>query len=470
MADILIIDDDALVCGVLSRIVTDLGHNPETANTLAQGLAKAREGDFDIVILDLEFPDGNGLDILPYVLKSRSQPEVIIFTGVGTAKAAETAFNNGAWDFVRKPFVRHEVALPIFRALQYRQEKKKTKLPSPFKRSGIIGDSAEILNCLHQAANAAATEAGVLLGGESGTGKELFARAIHENSLRAKNNYVVVDCSALPETLIEDTLFGHERGSFTGADRSREGLVKQADGGTLFLDEIGELPLSLQKSLLRVLQEKKFRPVGGKHEISSDFRLVVATNRDLSQLEQEGRFRRDLLYRVKSVEIHIPPLRERKADIKLLLFHYLERFCQEAGTDIKGISPEFLEALQYHSWPGNIRELINTLQGALITAGEDPILHPIHLPVSFRKRSVENALAGQAEESLPPPSDQPAVPDLPTMKEYRAEFELKYLNDLLLLSGDDRRKATRISGLSQSRLYSMLKHYGLPSFGGSTKK
>ncbi len=469
MAGILIIDDDPGICEVLSHIVSDLGHCSETANTLAGGLAKVRKDRFDIVILDLEFPEGNGLDILPGILSSASEPEVIIFTGAGTAKAAEAAFKHGAWDFVRKPFVRHEVALSISRALQYRQEKKSSPSVRPFKRTGIIGQSNDINSCLHQVAKAAATEASVLISGESGAGKELFARAIHENSFRAKSNYVVVDCSALPETLIEDTLFGHEKGSFTGADKSREGLIKQADGGTLFLDEIGELPLSLQKSLLRVLQEKKFRPVGGKDEVSSDFRLVVATNRDLDKMESEGLFRRDLLYRIKSFEILVPPLRKRKEDIKLLLFHYLEQFSRETGGDIRGVSPEFLEALQSHSWPGNVRELINTIQGALITAGGDPILYPIHLPVSLRKKSVENALVETAGQVQTGPESLSSAPNLPTMKEYRTRFERDYLKKLLLESGEDRQKASLISGLSQSRLYSLLKQHGLPSFGSAGK-
>jgi two-component system NtrC family response regulator len=296
VADVLIIDDDPKINGILSRIVHSMGHETEQALTLHDGLQSVRKNDFDVVFLDLTLPDGNGLRILPDILATPSSPEVIIVTGTGDQRGAEVAFKHGAWAYVQKPFLIEDVALPFTRALQYREEKRAGEKPKVLIRDGIIGYSPAILASFDAVAQAAVTDASVLITGETGTGKELFARAIHNNSRRTDGSFVVVDCTALPEHLVESTLFGHEKGAFTGANRSSIGLVRQADGGTLFLDEIGELPLSIQKSFLRVLQEHRFRPIGGQKEITSHFRLVAATNRDLDAMVEAGQFRHDLLF------------------------------------------------------------------------------------------------------------------------------------------------------------------------------
>jgi DNA-binding NtrC family response regulator len=237
----------------------------------------ASGGDYDLVLLDLQFPRGNGLDILPDIIQAPSRPEVIIITGSGV-QAAELAFRYGAWDYVQKPFLLEEISLPMSRALQYRQEKQSNRPPVTLRRANIIGSSPAMNSCLEALALAAVSDASVLITGETGTGKELFARAIHENSRRADRNFMVVDCGALPETLMESILFGHEKGACTGADRQCIGLLEQAEGGTLFLDEIGDLPYPMQKSLLRAIQEKHIRPLGAKKEIPVDFRVVAATN------------------------------------------------------------------------------------------------------------------------------------------------------------------------------------------------
>ena len=261
MAGILVIEDDPKISRLLGRIISGLGHQVSLTATLADGLAAALATDFDVVLLDLTLPDGNGLSILQQLHDTRSTPEIIIVTGTGSQSGAELAFKSGAWDFVPKPFLPEDVALPLTRALQYRQEKTTIAHPQILARENIIGDSVPINLCLKLVAQASMTNANVLISGETGTGKELFARAVHANSSRASQAFVVVDCAAHTEQLIESALFGHEKGAFTGAERSRAGLIGQASLGTLFLDEVGELTPVMQKAFLRVLQERTYRPI-----------------------------------------------------------------------------------------------------------------------------------------------------------------------------------------------------------------
>ena len=307
-----------------------------------------------------------------------------MITGLGDPDEAELAIKSGAWDYLEKPASFDAIKLPLLRALEYRAERKSGNPSIVLKRNGIIGDSQKITSCLELLAQAAGSDANVLITGETGTGKELFAKVVHSNSPRAKRNFVVVDCTALPETLVESVLFGHARGAFTGAETSEEGLIKQADGGTLFLDEIGELPLLIQKRFLRVIQEHRFRPVGGRQEIASDFRLVAATNRNLEDMVREGRFREDLLFRLRTIVIESPPLREIPEDIKKLTVYYMNDLCERFGIVAKGASPEFWEIVTEYPWPGNVRELIQALEKALISAKDEPMLFPKHLPTYIR--------------------------------------------------------------------------------------
>ncbi|HNY65312.1 MAG TPA: sigma-54 dependent transcriptional regulator [Deltaproteobacteria bacterium] len=465
MARILIIDDDQGICRIVTRLIEDMEHEAVEAATLEQGLELSMEGGIDLVLLDLQFPQGNGLDILPSVLQSPSRPEVIIITGSGV-QAAELAFKCGAWDYVQKPFHLDEIKLPISRALQYRQEKQSSCSPVSLKRTDIIGNSPALCQCLEGVARAAVSDASVLITGETGTGKELFARAIHENSRRSQGNFIIVDCGSLPETLMESILFGHEKGAFTGADRRREGLLEQAQGGTLFLDELGDLPYTMQKSLLRAIQEKRVRPLGAAVETPVDFRVVAATNRDLEKLVSEGAFREDLLYRVRAMEIKLPPLRERREDIQEIAIRKTQRLCQQYGMEIKGISQEFLDVLNAQDWPGNIRELINVLEYSLAAAGLDPTLIPKHIPYQYRTASLKSDQAHTDREG--PGSGLCDEAPLGTLSQYRAShwetIEKKYLNALLEQAGGDRDEACRVSGLSQSQLYALLKKHGLPRF------
>ncbi|HJV35276.1 sigma-54 dependent transcriptional regulator, partial [Geomonas sp.] len=358
MARILIIDDEETMCQSMSLIGKRSGHEAVCERTLRQGVARASAEPFDVVFLDVKLPDGNGLDVIPELAKAPGHPEIIIMTGFGDPRGAELAINSGAWDYIEKGSSAKDITLSLTRALEYRKQKVSLSSQAAvvsLKRDNIIGNSAKLTACLDQVARAAGSDAGVLILGETGSGKELLARAVHQNSKRADKQFVVVDCASLPDTLVESLLFGHEKGAFTGAERAREGLVGEANGGTLFLDEVGELPLAAQKAFLRVLQERRYRPVGSQRELESDFRLVAATNRNLVQMVEAGQFRNDLLFRLSTFVIELPPLRERQDDIKDLARYFMDKFCERYGLSPKGSCPEFIDMLLAYSWPGNIR-------------------------------------------------------------------------------------------------------------------
>lgn len=463
MANILIIDDDKMLCNTMCRHIRHRGHQVTYALTLEQGCEAVSGKTFDVVFLDVSLPDGNGLDALPGIRQAPSRPEVIIITGEGDPDGAELAINSGAWDYIEKPSSIEKMTLPLVRALQYREEKVAAKPTVALKRENILGDSPQMKSCFDLLAQAANSIANVLITGETGTGKELFARAIHENSPRSNNNLVVVDCAALPETLVESVLFGHEKGAFTGADRTQDGLVKQADSGTLFLDEVGELPLSVQKVFLRVLQEHRFRPVGSKQEVKSDFRLVAATNRNLDNMVQTGRFRNDLLFRLRTLTINLPPLRERREDIKDLALYHVTKFCDRHQMGTKGFSPEFFDALTAYNWPGNVRELLNTLETVLTVARHDHTLFAKHLPVHIRIQVARSAVSKKIPTDCSPEEGTDFAKTLPPLRDIRkaaaAEAEKRYLQDLISITRNNIKEACRITGLSRSRLYELLKNH-----------
>jgi two-component system NtrC family response regulator len=481
MASVLIVDDDISYSGMLSMTIERLGHSPVCCSSLGQGLQTALGQKFEVVFLDVHLPDGNGLDIIPQLKEMASDPEIIIITGAGDPDGAELAVRSGAWAYVPKDASLQGIVLPLDRALQYRREKVGRRERSVPRPEGVVGRSLRLQASLNLLSIAADSNASVLITGETGTGKELFAGAIHKYSARDGNSFVIVDCGALPENLVESVLFGYEKGAFTGADRAREGLVGQADRGTLFLDEIGELPLTVQATFLRVLQEHHFRPVGGRREISSDFRLVAATNRNLDRMVEQGQFRADLLFRLRSLVIDLPPLRECLEDIEDLVKHYLTLICNRGGVAAKVYSPEFLEALQEYGWPGNVRELIQALDHAVATAQDEPTLHQKHLPpyihVYIARRLVKNQplaqdtsqaalgkAAGMAQNRY---ADIRSIleqnEELPTLQSYRQETDRLYLEKLLSRTEGNVAQASRVAGLSRSRLYALLKQHRLIS-------
>ncbi|HDQ39711.1 MAG TPA: sigma-54-dependent Fis family transcriptional regulator [Desulfonatronum sp.] len=505
MAHVLIIDDDQVICTVLSKKIARLGHQVQVAHTMRAGLELAGSNDFDVIFLDVRLPDGNGLDALPAINQGNLPPEVIIITGESDPDGAELAIRNGAWDYVQKPSSLKSMVFPLIRALQYREKKKVSSSKKALQISNIIGASPRIRACLDLLAQAADSDMSVLVTGETGTGKELFARAIHVNSSRAQSPFVTVDCASLPENLVESELFGSIKGAFTGATATREGLIIKAHGGTLFLDEVGELPLTVQKKFLRVLQEHRFRQVGGTREISSDFRLVCATNQDLESMIRAGVFRQDLLYRLKSMSIELPPLRDRREDLKGLAIHRMTTICEHYKIPTKGMSREFVEALLNYDWPGNVRELYNVLDNVLLSSRDEPILYPQHLPLNLRIKAKRASLGQQArsdsqdqsppretfEESLegdarfdpaqPPRDAAPQAPGsvqaapgapadiddqaFPTLRDVREKtisaMEEEYLQKLLRRSGSDLAAALRLSGLSRARFYELLKKHSI---------
>ncbi|BHH83485.1 sigma-54-dependent transcriptional regulator [Desulforhopalus sp. 52FAK] len=475
MADILIIDDEPFIQELLSEMVERLGHTAYTAGTLDKGMAILKQSDIDLVFLDINLPDGDGLESLLSIRQSPSNPDVIVITAVGSSKGAAIAIQNGAWDYITKPFEEDKLNLQITRATDYRKLKEKHNIPVAINVAGIIGETGGIKACIDQIAECATSKANILISGETGTGKELFAKAIHNNHHIVTGNYIVVDCSALPENLVESVLFGHVKGAFTGADRTSEGLIKKANQGTLFLDEIGELPLPIQKRFLRVLQEKRFRPVGSSNEDSSDFHLISATNRNLDEMVRDGKFRKDLLYRLKTVSITLPPLRDRKEDIQILTQHYIRHFCKTMGIKTKALLPETLDILEEYSWPGNVRELVNAIEKAVMTEPDHPILYPMFLPDNIRINFTQNRMVDtdikQQSGNEKSHHSEPLLADLykddsfPPLKEFREEtigkIESIYLKSLLDRKNWDISEAVSISGIGKSHLYALIKKYKL---------
>jgi two-component system NtrC family response regulator len=411
--------------------------------------------------------------MVPQLKEGAMPPEVIILTGAGDPDGAALAIKNGAWDYLQKPLSPKKILLPLQRVLKYRDTLRlRSTQPVSFNRCGIVGESPAIHRALEKLATAARSDSGVLITGETGTGKELFARAVHENSNRAKGAFIVVDCASIPGNLLESTLFGHVKGAFTGADKASQGLILEAGGGTLFLDEIGEMPLDLQKKLLRVLQEKRYRPVGGSHEVKSDFRLVSATLRNLEAMVEKGEFRRDLMYRLGVMSIELPPLRRRMEDLEILTENFLDRIWRKLGAAPKSVSHYFMEALRAYDWPGNVRELANTLESAAVKADGLPEMFAGHLPEQIRINVLTNSMAVSdhcPEECMPPGSDIEAVLNgqdgMPTYKDFRNRIieaaERRYFARLMEQSKWDVKSACQISGLGKSRLYYQLKKYGV---------
>lgn len=460
MAEILVMDDDVQFNGILAQHLQDAGHGVSCATTLREGVEKAGQYTFDVIFLDVGLPDGSGLDALPDLTQGALPPEVIIITGFDDAQSAELAIQCGAWDFVHKRQPVQAMMLSLNRALQYRESRKNSAVRVAFHMPELVGRSASFRGGVNLAAQAASSDVNVLIDGESGTGKGMLAMAIHENSRRSARPFIVVDCAALPENLIGSVIFGHEKGAFTGADRKIVGLAKQADGGTLFLDEIGDLPLEIQRTFLRVLQDHRFRPLGSQNEIGSDFRLIAATNRDLDRLVEEGSFRADLLFRLRMLTISLPPLRDRMDDVPVLAQHFVSRECAFRGGKIKGMAEDFLEALSAYRWPGNVRELSHAIAGAVAKATNDPLLFAMHLPAHIRI-PLAKASSNLRDEAPAMSSSLNAGQRFGPLRELRDEFERAYLGELKKRSHGDIETACRLSGLSRPHIYALLRKHNL---------
>ena len=407
MGDILVVDDDRTVLHLAEKALRDADHVVHTARTAEEGLQKVRELRPDVVLLDIVLPGESGLGVFQRIQEiDRRLPVIFITAGAGSETAIE-AMQLGAYDYVAKPLELAPLRALVDQAIETRRMMNvPVALPTgePGERSGdvFVGRSPEMLEVFKSVGRVAKQNVTVLIRGESGSGKELVARALYQHGDRKDAPFMVVNCAALPDTLLESELFGHEKGSFTGADRRRIGKFEQCNGGTLFLDEVGDMSPLVQGKVLRLLQEQRFERVGGNETIQTNVRLIAATNRNLDEMVEEGDFRADLFYRLNGVTIFLPPLRDRKDDVPQLLQHYLSRASEDLGKpEIEGISPEALELLIRYDWPGNVRELQSIVrQSVLKTTG--PVIVPEFLPPEVRGESRTSSAADDDDDGLPP--------------------------------------------------------------------
>jgi two-component system response regulator AtoC len=427
---VLVVDDDAEMAEMVARHLAGEGFTVAAVTGGARAVERLAEEAFDVVLTDVVMGDVDGLAVLREAQQRHPRTRVILMTAFGSLENAIAALREGAADYLTKPFKMAEVTVAVRRALdEARLREENTRLREEvgerYRLERMLGTSAAMKDVLEQVAEVAGSMATVLLLGESGTGKELVARAIHWNGPRAGGPFVPVNCAAIPDTLLESELFGHEKGAFTGATQRRRGLVAEADTGTLFLDEIAEMPLGLQAKLLRVLQDRTVRPVGGRDEVVVDVRVICATNRDLQDLVRAGKFREDLYYRLAVIPIRLPSLRERPEDIPLLAAHFLERAAATLGKRIEGFDEEAMGWLTQHRWPGNVRELENVVERAVTLARGSRI--------GLGDLKIEFA-SGMAPSTGPRPT--------------LAELEREYIRRVLQETKGDKRAAARILGVS----------------------
>ncbi len=388
MARVLIVDDDPVILEVVGDILKKNGYEVVAAPSGAAGMRELERKYFDLVLTDLVMPDVDGMEVLEHVVSTSPKAICIILTGHGTIKSSVEAIKKGAFDYITKPITADALLVVIEKALKFRNLEEenirlKKELQQTYGYDNLVGTSNAIKNIYDLIEKVADTDGTVLISGASGTGKELIARAIHYNSSRSERPLVVINCGAIPEELLESELFGHEKGAFTGAYKSRIGRFEMANGGTIFLDEIGEMSPALQVKLLRVLQEKKFERVGGTKTIHVDVRIIAATNKNLTTAINKGKFREDLYYRLNVIPMKVPPLKQRKSDIPLLIDHFLKKFQKGAEKKITGFSPEAMDAMLKYDWPGNVRELENVIKRLTILCDDEVVSVddlPEHIP------------------------------------------------------------------------------------------
>src|SRR6184192_369801 len=445
---ILVIDDEPMMSDSLRRHLEEEGYAIDTAATGAEAIDLFDGGAHHLVICDLQLPDMDGLTLLRHMKDSRPTTEVIVITGYGSVQTAVEATKAGAFYFVEKPFDFEELSPLVEKALDRRELMAETanmrrQLSTRAEYFNIIGSSKQMQTIYETIESVAKSDANVLIVGESGTGKELIANAIHYNSLRAKKPFIKVNCAALPKELIESELFGHTKGAFTGAHADKEGLVQHAAGGSLMLDEIAEMPVELQPKLLRVLQERTCRKIGSEKSYPVDFRLITSTNRMPADAIRDGLLRDDLFYRISTITIHVPPLRERSEDIQLLAEYFLKQYARKYQRPISGISQSAYQRLFGHTWPGNVRELQNVIERAVLLAKNNKV-EPVDLP--FDNGSLPEKNAAGANWDVPPNM---------TLE----EIEKFVIERTLQRTGGNKQAAANLLGIYRPRLYSKIKKY-----------
>jgi len=444
---ILVVDDDRTGRETLAEAVAEMGYDVASAAGGQEALDILRQSEIDIILTDLKMPAMDGLEVLARAKEIRPDAFVILVTAFATIDTAVAAMKAGAYDYVTKPIDLRQLRVLLDRAGQSRDllienDLLRDRLGEKYDFSNIIGKSAAMNKVFDQIRQVADTEAVVLISGESGTGKELAANAIHVNSGRRGQPFIKVNCAALPETLLEAELFGHERGAFTGAVRQRKGRFELADGGTLFLDEVADLSPGTQAKLLRVLQNYEFERVGGTETLHVDVRVIAATNADLAARVNDGRFRDDLYYRLRVVPMEIPPLRDRAGDIPLLVSHFVRLVAERNRKDIRGVSAEAMNVLCTYPWPGNVRELQNCIENMVVMSGE-PMLGPDLLPVGMQQTTVV--------------SDEGGFPIGFSMR----QIEEKAIRETLASVGGNRKRASAILGISLRTLHRKITEYGI---------
>jgi two-component system, NtrC family, nitrogen regulation response regulator NtrX len=455
-ARILVIDDEAAIRDSLRMTLEYEGYEFVGAATGQEGLALAERETPDLVMLDVKMPGMDGLEVLERLRHGNDTLPVLIMSGHGTIQTAVEATKKGALDFIEKPFASERVLVSLRNALDTRQlrDENRSLKKAVEVRHQMIGESAALKQVMASVARAAPTNATVLIQGESGVGKELVARTIHRNSLRSRERFVQVNCAAIPEELIESELFGHEKGSFTGATEKQVGKFEQADRGTIFLDEVADMSAKTQAKVLRVLQEGEVERLGSARTIKVDVRVIAATNKLLEEEIEKGNFREDLYFRLAVIPIHVPSLRERPEDIPLLVRHYIDFFSRENNTRPKRITQAALDALQRHRWKGNIRELRNTVERLIIMTAGDTI-DIADLPDVVRSPST-SSVGGPATPKLPSDSEGAKAG---TLREFKENAERAFLVGKLRENGWNISKTAEVIGTPRSNLYKKLEQY-----------
>ncbi len=452
---ILLVDDEAGIRTSLTRVLSDEGYSVEAAATGEKGLERLRQGGVDLVLLDVWLPKKDGMEVLEEIRASDRDLPVIMISGHASIDSAVKATKLGAFDFIEKPLSIEKVSLSVRNALRQRRlEQRNARLRDALGEKAsrrLIGESPAIVKLREQITTAAPTNGRVLIFGENGTGKELVARMIHTLSLRAEEPFVEMNCAAIPEELIESELFGHVKGSFTGAHDDKKGKFELADQGTLFLDEIGDMSLKTQARVLRVLQEQTFEPVGGAQTVKVDVRVLAATNKDLSEGIRKGVFREDLFFRLNVIPLQVPSLRERREDIPLLARHFLQGLAAEYGRRAPALTEAAREAMSSYAWPGNVRELRNIIERLVIMVPRDRI----------ERSDLPSELSGQ--DSRQPGAEAVGLLDAPagTLKEGRERFERAFIARRLAECGQNVSRTAESLGVERSHLHRKLKAFGL---------
>jgi DNA-binding NtrC family response regulator len=442
---VLIVDDEADSREALAELTQRWGYDVQTAADGTEALRRAIEGHPDVILTDLVMPNMDGLWLLRALRAEIPECPVVLLTGRGTIQTAVQAIKEGAYDFIEKPLEIPRLRIVLERALEKKETMREVqllrrRLAALAPGTDMIGSGPAMQRVFELVNKVAPSNASVVIAGQSGTGKEVVARAIHNLSPRKEKPFVALNCSAIPATLIESELFGYERGAFTGADQRRMGNFELAHNGTLFLDEVGELPLELQAKFLRVLEERKFRRLGGRAEVEVDVRVICATNRDLKEEIRHGRFREDLYFRLHVFTIVLPPLKERREDVPLLVHHFIEKFNGETGKHVQGLTPQAMVTLQGYAWPGNIRELRNTLERAMILVDGD-VIGEEHLPPDMRSSRPEAAML---RVPLGIPLDR---------------VEKDYILASLQRNGGNKARTAEVLGISEKTLYNKLNRW-----------